>query len=142
MTASMQLVTDLYSLQAKILKRVDAQLSIHGISFTEYMVMSHLNKAPGHTTRRIDLAEGIGLSASGITRLLLPMEKIGLVTREENPRDARVSLVKLSNAGMQLFKDASVSFGQRADLITESMDDKQVKQMLSLIAKLQYGLLV
>jgi DNA-binding MarR family transcriptional regulator len=127
---------DLSRLQSKILKRVDSQLSIHGISFTEYVVMSHLDKAVGQTMRRIDLAERIGLSASGITRLLLPMEKIGLVKREENPRDARVSLVRLSKAGRQLVKDASVSFEQGADSIMQAIDDRQITQLLKLTEKL------
>ncbi len=136
LTPSMRLVMELSRLQAKILKRVDSQLGIHGISFTEYMVMSQLDEAAGNTMRRIDLAEHIGLSASGITRLLLPMEKIGLVKREENPRDARVSLVRLSKAGMQLVKDASVSFAQGADSITQAIDDRQIKQLLKLTEKM------
>lgn len=49
--------------------------------------------------RRIDLADSVGLSPSAVTRLLAPMEKPGLVEKEANPRDARVSLVKLSTAG-------------------------------------------
>lgn len=31
----------------------------------------------------------MGLTASGVTRTLLPLEKIGLVGRESDPRDAR-----------------------------------------------------
>ncbi|MDZ7871614.1 MAG: MarR family transcriptional regulator [Rheinheimera sp.] len=50
------------------------------------------------TRRRSDLVELVGLSPSGITRLLLPLEKIGRVEKERNPRDARVSLVILSEA--------------------------------------------
>ncbi|MGA9573422.1 MAG: MarR family transcriptional regulator [Lysobacterales bacterium] len=135
-TPAMQLVMDFSRLQAKILKRVDSGLSIHGISFTEYLVMCQLSRAPANTMRRIDLAESIGLSASGITRLLIPMEKIGLVKKEENPRDARVSLVRLSNAGAQMFKDASVSFGHSADLIMQAIDDKQLEQLARITEKL------
>jgi len=135
-TPAMQLVMDLSRLQAKIVKRVDSGLSIHGISFTEFLVMYQLSKAPAKTLRRIDLAEGIGLSASGITRLLIPMEKIGLVKKEENPRDARVSLVRLSNAGAQLFEDASVSFGHSAESIMHAIDDRQLKQVAQTVEKL------
>ena len=133
---AMQFVMDLSRLQAKVLKRVDAGLSIHGISFTEFLVMYQLSKSPGNTLRRIDLAELIGLSASGITRLLIPMEKIGLVKKEENPRDARVSLVRLSKAGAQLFEDASVSFGHSADSLVQAIDDGQLKQVAQVVEKL------
>ena len=71
----MKLVMSLSALHSKMLKRLESQLSIHGISFTEFLVMYQLNQAPGNTMRRIELAENIGLSASGVTRLLAPMEK-------------------------------------------------------------------
>ena len=135
-TPAMQLVMDLSRLQAKILRRVDSGLSIHGISFTEFLVMYQLSRAPTKTLRRIDLAQSVGLSASGITRLLIPMEKIGLVKREENPRDARVSLVRLSSAGAQLFEDASVSFGHSADSIMQAIDNRQLKQITQITEKL------
>jgi len=120
-------------LQAKLLKQIDNQLSLHGISFSEFLVMHHLNNAPGKTMRRIDLAEKIGISASGITRLLNPMEKIKLVQKEINPRDARVSLVKLSEVGEQIYSEAAVSFEQSADYILKPLTVNQISNLSKLI---------
>ena len=83
------------------------RLSIHGIGFTDFMILHLLRHAPGEKLRRIDLAEKIGLTASGVTRLLLPMEKTGLVTREASERDARVSYAALTAAGRQVYEEAS-----------------------------------
>ena len=127
-----ELIISLALLHAKLLKRVDNQLSLHGISFSEFMVLYNLNSAPQMTMRRIDLAENIGLSASGVTRLLNPMEKIKLVQKELNPRDARVSLVKLSGAGEQILKDAMVGFNQIADLILKPLNSKQIADLSEL----------
>ena len=55
--------------------------------------------------RRGDLAEAIGLTASGVTRLLVPMEKIGLIQRESDARDARVSYVMLAPSGKCLLSE-------------------------------------
>ena len=93
------LIISIAKLHSQLLKRVDQQLSVHGISFTEFLVMHHLYDAPNKTMRRIDLAECIGFSASGVTRLVNPMEKNHLVRKEINARDARVSLVRLSTIG-------------------------------------------
>lgn len=65
--------------------------------------------------RRIDLAEKIGLTASGVTRILLPMEKIGLVSREINERDARVSYVLLASGGKAKLSEAM----ERAEMLCE-----------------------
>lgn len=135
-TPPMKFVMDLSRLQAKLLKSVDSQLSVHGINFTEFMVMHQLSRAPGFSMRRIELAEGIGLSASGVTRLLLPMEKIGLISKEQNPRDARVSMVKLTDAGMRLFEDALVTFDHSTDSLMRTVDNRQVEHFLKLAESL------
>lgn len=132
-SAAMQLIISLSVLQTQMLKKVDQQLSLHGISFTEFTVMHHLNNAPNYSMRRIDLAEAVGLSASGVTRLLLPMEKINLVEKELNPRDARVSLVKLSDAGIALFQDALQSFEIGAANATRGLEASQIQQLQSLL---------
>jgi DNA-binding MarR family transcriptional regulator len=135
-TPAMKFVMNQSVLQSRIVKRIDSELSVHGISFTEFMVMYLLSCAPNNTLRRIDLAERIGLSASGVTRLLVPMEKRKMVQRETNPRDARVSLVKLSSAGQQLFKDALVSYEHAANWVTQHLDSEQLGQMLKLTEKM------
>lgn len=136
LTPSMELVMTLSSLQSKIQKCIESQLSIHGISFTEFMVLYQLSIATSKTMRRIELAENVGLSASGVTRLLAPMVKMNLVQKEANPRDARYSLVKLSDAGKRLFNDALVSFKQSSESLMMAIEDKQLAQLLNLTEKL------
>ncbi len=41
----------------KLQRRLDNQLSIHGISFKEYQILKRLYEAPEHLLRRIELAE-------------------------------------------------------------------------------------
>jgi len=57
--------------------------------------------------RRVDLAERLGLTASGVTRSLLPLEKIGLVTRQSDPRDARVGYALITPTGLELVTNAT-----------------------------------
>src|SRR3954464_15545771 len=72
-------------------RRLDIALgTYHGLSFADFMVLSNLSRAPGGRMRRVDLAERLGLTASGVTRGLIPLEKIGLVKRQPDPRDARI----------------------------------------------------
>lgn len=114
----------LANVQTKLLKKQDQWLAAHGISFKEFTIMFQLHQSPTRNMRRVDLAEAVGLSASGVTRLLNPMQKIGLVEKEDSARDARVSLVRLTEAGEALFQDAQGSFNERAEafmaLLTES----------------------
>jgi len=89
--------------------------------------------------RRSDLAELVGLSPSGITRLINPMEKIGLVKKEENFRDARVSLVTLSAAGKKIYKDAKVSFTHTSVSLFEPLGVKQLDVLAELLKTVSKG---
>jgi DNA-binding MarR family transcriptional regulator len=122
--AEAELLIALTQLQNKVEKTLGGPLSAHGISLTDYLVLRRLYQAPQKKLRRIDLAQGVGLSASGVTRLLNPMQKIGLVDKEESARDARVSLVSLSKAGERTYKEAEVSFNQTAQDLFARLADK------------------
>ncbi len=131
-----KVILNLTSLQSKMTKRFDNRLSLHGISLNEFMLLFHLTKAPDQKMRRIDLAEKIGLSASGVTRMLSPMEKIGLVEKEANLRDARVSLVKLSSGGQRIFAEATETLQQGSADYLSSLSTKKVEDILNVLIKL------
>lgn len=122
-------------LAAKLARKAGNRLSVHGISLTEYLVMDYLCQCPQEVSR-IELAEYLGMSASGVTRLLLPMEKNGVVEKVQNPRDARQSLVRLSKTGKLLYKDASVSFTHIAEELTSGVSEAQLSKALELLVKL------
>ena len=132
-----QLVIELGNLQARIQKKVGSALSVHGLGLSDYFVLNQLYVAPTQTMRRHDLAELVGLSPSGITRLLLPLEKIGLVEKETNPRDARVSLVILSAAGKQLYEDARLSFAEASSQLFKSLNAEQQNNLLVMLQALR-----
>lgn len=96
--------------QALIVRRFDSILgNLHGLSFSDYQLLYHLQRAPGGRLRRIDLAERLALTASGITRSLMPLEKIGLVARQADARDARVGYAAITGAGQALLIHADAT---------------------------------
>jgi DNA-binding MarR family transcriptional regulator len=117
-------------------KKVDNKLSLHGISYSEFLVMSYLSRQKDKQARRSDLANHIGLSASGITRMLSPMEKIGLVQKEKNARDARVSLVKLTTAGERILSDSVISVNEVADRIFSTLATKDKQTIAEELSKM------
>lgn len=94
------------------------------------MILYILSNAPGNRLKRIDLAENTGLTASGITRIILPMEKMGLVEKENSNRDARVSYVKLTSAGQRIFTEATIT----AESISKKLLDGIVTENLNVFA--------
>ena len=122
---------------ATLLRRFDSALgNHHGISFGDFQVLLHLSRAPGGRLRRIDLAERLGLSASGVTRTLLPLEKIGLVTRQPDPRDARVGYAAVTPTGEELLLNATAITDLVSRDLLASVPPDQVAGMAGLLGQL------
>ncbi len=99
--------------------RLDHSLgAIRGISLAEYRLLRALADAPASQASRVDLAQTVGLTPSGVTRALRPLEKIGVVATARSERDARLAMATLTAAGRELLSDAS------------SVVDDQMKTML------------
>ena len=89
-------------------RRLDSDLgSIRGVSLAEYRLLRALSDAPGSQASRVDLAHAVGLTASGVTRALRPLEKLGVVSTVKSDRDARLAIASLTSAGRELVRDAS-----------------------------------
>lgn len=89
-------------------RRLDSSLgAIRGISLAEYRLLRALGDAPNAQASRVDLSEAVGLTPSGVTRALRPMEKLGIVSTVKSKRDARLAIAALTPAGRDLLSDAS-----------------------------------
>jgi DNA-binding MarR family transcriptional regulator len=100
--------------------------------FNDFIVLYHLNKANDQKLKRIELAEKVWLTASGITRLLLPMEKIWLVSKEINSSDARISYVSIASGWKTKFEEAL----ERLNFFTEETIDKDQAKKLNDLTKI------
>ena len=133
---ALDLVLQSALLWSNMVKKADQQLSVHGISFSEFCILHQLYQAPQQRLSRTALAGAVGLSASGVTRLLQPMEKIQLVEKEQHARDARMSLVKLSDTGVQIYQDAHQSCGFFASQFTAPLTPRQLETLAELLTRL------
>lgn len=104
-----------------ISKTFDA--SLWGLWFNDFIVLYYLDNTLDKKLRRIDLANKVGLTASWITRLLLPMEKVWLIKKEVNILDARVSLVFITPAWKTKLDEAMERFEM---ILNEKIDDSNI----------------
>lgn len=79
----------------------------HGLTINDYECLLLLARAEERRMRRVDLAEQLILTASGVTRLLDGLEKEGWVDRAACASDRRVTYAVLTDEGYQKLQDAS-----------------------------------
>jgi DNA-binding MarR family transcriptional regulator len=105
--------------------RVDAELGgAHGLGLSDFAALHHLAQAPGARLRRVDLARRLALTPSGITRLLGPLERRGIVTREQDGNDARATYAVLTRSGKTLVKDATVTVAAIAEAVLGALPER------------------
>ena len=109
----------------------------HGLTINDYEALLHLSRAEGGQMRRVDLAERLLLTASGVTRLLDGLEAIGLVDRRACSTDRRVAYAVLTDAGREKLESASRSHlaAVRA-LFEERLAPEELSALADLLGRL------
>ena len=134
-------VMALFQAHDRIAERFSARLgSFHGLSLTETVMLLHLAGEPLHRLTRTDLAKRLHVSASTVTRMAAPLEKLGLLTREADARDARLAYVVLSAAGLEKAGDARSTLVQLAgDVFDNQWSADTVRGLSEALARLTGG---
>jgi DNA-binding MarR family transcriptional regulator len=119
-------------------RRLSAQLTAdHGLTINDFEVLLRLAGAPDRRMRRVDLAQQVVLTASGVTRLLDGLERSGLVERDSCDSDRRVVYAVLTEAGLAKIAEAASShFAQVDEMFGARFDEAELDELGSLLAKL------
>ncbi|HZP72781.1 MAG TPA: MarR family transcriptional regulator [Gaiellaceae bacterium] len=123
---------------AAITRELSAQLQReHNLTLNDYEVLLHLSHADGGRLRRVDLAQQVLLTASGITRLLEGLESAGYVVKETCSSDARVSYAKLTGSGRTKLQTAAVTHLRGIDeLFVSRYSDAELATLAELLGRL------
>jgi DNA-binding MarR family transcriptional regulator len=119
-------------------RKLSAELqSDHGLTVNDYEALLLLSQAEENAMRRVDLAEALQLTASGVTRLLDGLEASGFVKKETCASDARVTYAKLTPSGWKKLEKAASSHiaGVRA-LFEERYTHKELAALAELLGRL------
>jgi DNA-binding MarR family transcriptional regulator len=109
----------------------------HGLSINDYGCLLRLSRAGEEGMRRIDLANELRLSPSGITRLLDRLEDQGLVGKGACKEDARVSYAVLTEAGLAKLREAAPGHVEDIDSrIGEVLDEDEMRTLTELLGRI------
>lgn len=114
--------------------------AVHGISVNEFFVLLHLERATKHRLPRVELAKRMHISPSTITRMAAPMEKIGLVERHTDERDARLAFMVITDAGREKLSEARATFAKQAGYrFDDRWDETELERFSAMLHRLVLG---
>ncbi len=112
----------------------------HGLTINDYECLLMLARAEDRRMRRVDLAEQLILTASGVTRLLDGLEKEGWVDRASCASDRRVVYAVLTEEGLAKLREASDSHVTDLRTYFETRySSEELEQLALLLGRLPYG---
>ena len=131
--------TRLMRAHAATTRLLSAQLQAdHGLTINDYEVLLRLARAPDRMMRRVDLAQEVLLTPSGITRLLDGLQSCGLVEKAACDSDARVVYAKLTDAGREKLKTATDDHvASIRALFGERFKDEELRTLCDFLDRLQ-----
>ncbi len=112
----------------------------HGLTINDYEALLRLSQAEEGAMRRVDLAEQLMLTPSGITRLLDGLERDGWVKKGYCESDARVTYAVLTDEGRERLEAAARShLAQVRALFEERLSSEELETLADLLGRLPGG---
>jgi DNA-binding MarR family transcriptional regulator len=131
------LFNDLIRFEIDLWNAVDARLkSEFGLPLTHFEPMSVMDRIAG--CRVYDIANELGITTGGTSKLVDRIEASGYCRRLPNPDDRRSSLLELTEAGRRLFAKAGVAFDDELQRrLGAALPERTLRQFASTLARLR-----
>lgn len=96
--------------QAVVTRAIERTLKEHGLSLTWGEVLSRLGAAPQGRLRMQELARQVFVSKSGISQVVSQMSRAGLVARQGDPDNLRITYAVLTDEGRRILANTTPAF--------------------------------
>jgi DNA-binding MarR family transcriptional regulator len=109
----------------------------HGLTINDYEALLHLSQADEHGLKRVDLAERLMLTPSGVTRLLDGLERDGWVRKGSCESDARITYAVLTEEGRERLESAGRSHVRQVrEIFEERFGEDELETLRELLGRL------
>ncbi len=126
---------------AALTRALNTQLvADHGLTINDYEVLLRLSHAPEQRLKRVELAQSVLLTPSGITRLLDGLEVAGWVEKASCPGDARVTYAVLTESGNDKLREAARSHLADVDrMFAAHFEQEELETLAGLLSRIEGG---
>ena len=131
------LFNDLIRFEIELWNAVDARLkSDFGLPLTHFEPMSVIDRIPG--CRVYDIANELGITTGGTSKLVDRIEASGYCRRLPNPDDRRSSLLELTEEGRRLLVKAGATFDEELQRrLGSALPERTLRQFASTLTRLR-----
>jgi len=131
----------LFRAQVAVMRRLGADFPNDEISFNEYDVMFTLSRAQGRSLRLRDLNKSVLLTQPSVSRMIDRLAARGFVEKLPDPRDARGTIIRLTDVGYDAFYRVAHVHGESIHrIVGDALDGDELATLTALCTKLRAAL--
>jgi DNA-binding MarR family transcriptional regulator len=109
----------------------------HGLTINDYECLLHLSQADEFGLKRVELAERLQLTPSGVTRLLDGLERDGWVRKGACDSDLRVTYAVLTEEGRERMERAGQTHvAQIREIFEARFSPEELEALVDLLGRL------
>jgi DNA-binding MarR family transcriptional regulator len=133
-----QWLSDLIRLEIVLWDRIDQRLKeVHSLPLAFYESLYFLARAPEGSLRVGELAQALGLTVGGTSKVVDRIERAGLVIRNPDGEDRRASRVALTPTGRQSLDASTVTYETELNVVLDAaLNPPEQQRMHDLVKKL------
>jgi DNA-binding MarR family transcriptional regulator len=130
----------LFRAQVAVMRSLSAEFPTRAISFNEYDVLFNLSRQPDRQLRLRDLNKHVLLTQPSVSRLVDRLVSRGLVAKCPEPNDGRGTIIRMTDAGFDLFRRVAVEhMATITDRVSGPLNAEELDQLAALCDKLRDG---
>ena len=130
----------LFRAQVSVLRQLHEEFPTSELSLNEYDVLFALSRQEDREARIRDLNRHLFLSQPSVSRLIDRLVARGLATKRADETDARGTVVALTEAGSQLFREVAVVHGESIyRRVSAALTPAELRSLRELSDKLRLG---
>ena len=132
-----RLFNDIVRFEIELWNAVDAGLKREfGLPLTHFEPMSVIDRVPG--CRVYDIAQELGITTGGTSKLVDRIEASGHCRRLPNPADRRSSLLELTPEGQRMLAEAAVAFDDELQRwLGSAVPERTLRQFAATLTRLR-----
>jgi len=122
-----------------IRERVNRLCLVHDISHTQFNVLRILKGGPSDGYSRHEIQERLVERAPDVTRLIDRLESRGLVVRTRSDKDRRLSVTRITPAGLALLVELQPHIQKLMDHLATRLNDVDCQELSRICERIYSG---
>ena len=126
------LILEVFRLNGELLDAGDQITKPYGLTSARWQVMGALD-LEGRSLTVAQIARRMGLARQGVQRIINDLERLGMVTLEDNVDHKRAKLVALTADGRQAMAQIEQAQIAWVNQLSDGLSERQINQALKLM---------